>query len=238
MLRALGVRSEDRLQRLVAYFFLDTPAGLAVAEAQGEGANSEENYGLEGPAQAQLKEQELALQHPPEDVSELLQLIRAEDVIAAVKAYIEDINVEGPSGGKAGASQGKAEEDARVGQKRLNSMRNYWNQLSQVVSDDAVGVWRQLEKDCGVLREILNKRAQTIAEVDALTERNVELKRLLNEYLGDATVNAALRVPPAQVMKVRNVKGQQQTQQQQVGATGKVVHGKKKGPEALFSQTR
>ena len=35
-------------------------------------------------------------------------------------------------GGAAAGGTKKADEEARIGQKRLNSMRAYWNQLSQV----------------------------------------------------------------------------------------------------------
>lgn len=38
-----------------------------------------------------------------------------------------------------------------------------------------------------------------------MSQKNVELKRLLNQYLGDAGVNNYMMVPPAHVMKVRDV---------------------------------
>jgi len=97
------------------------------------------------------------------------------------------------------------QEEIRVAQRRLQSMRNYWLQLAQIVSDDTTGVWKQLEGDCVTVKELLEKRTSTIAEVDALTAQNAELKALLNQYLGDTVTNAAYRVPPAQVMKVRDV---------------------------------
>jgi Sperm tail C-terminal domain len=84
-------------------------------------------------------------------------------------------------------------------------MRGYWHQLCHVVSDDSVEVWRQLERDSVGLKELLVKRAGGIAEVDDLARKNVELKRLLNQYLGDSTVNNFMMVPPAHVMKVRDV---------------------------------
>jgi cell shape-determining protein MreC len=83
-------------------------------------------------------------------------------------------------------------------------MRNYWNQLSQIVSDDTVDVWRQLEFDAQNLRDLLSKRAASVNEVDRLAQQNIELKKLLNQYLGDAVTNASFQVPPAQVMKVRD----------------------------------
>ena len=117
---------------------------------------------------------------------------------------IETGGAGGAPGGAAGGTK-KADEEARIGQKRLNSMRAYWNQLSQVVSDDTVEVWRQLERNMVELKELLSKREKTVAEVDSLSRKNVELKRLLNQYLGDPKVNNYMMVPPAQVMKVREV---------------------------------
>ena len=134
-------------------------------------------------------------------------MIKPEDVILAVKTYIEDMNVEsGPVGAPSvGGGTKASQEEIRVAQKRLASMRNYWEQLSQIVSDDSVSVWIQLERDCQNLRELVTKRTGAIAEVDSLTKQNSELKSLLNQYLGDSVTNSAYKVPPSQVMKVREI---------------------------------
>ena len=115
---------------------------------------------------------------------------------------------------------GGGKDDDRVGQKRLNSMRNFWIQLSNVVNDDSVDVWGQMETNYGGLKDLLVKRASSIAEVDSLNGRNAELKTLLNQYLGDANVNRGLLVPPAQVMRVRD---------QPKGKTGKMTKAKAPG---------
>jgi dynein regulatry complex protein 1 len=189
MLRALGVKSEERLKVLVSYFFRDTAPG----------ADSYLNESMDH------DETELLLYNAPEDVIELKEMIQAENVIAAVKTYMEDMTVDGPVRTNIGGSTKATDDDIRIGQKRLNNMKSYWNQLSQVVPDDSTDVWKQLEKDYGSVREMLHKRAQSLQEVDALNEKNVELKRLLNQYLGDNSVNDAYQVPPAQTMRIRNV---------------------------------
>jgi dynein regulatory complex protein 1 len=196
MLKALGIKSEEKLHTLVNYFFRDKPEDVLDMDV-----NLEEEGDFE-------KELALLLNNPPEEVAKLKDMIRPEDVIAAVKAYIEDMSVEaGPVNVSSAVNGGTkvTQEEMRIAQKRLASMRNYWIQLSQVVNDDTVSVWRQLEGDCHRLREMLNKRAASIAEVDALTQQNAQLKSLLNVYLGDASTNAALKVPPSQVMKVRDI---------------------------------
>ena len=84
-------------------------------------------------------------------------------------------------------------------------MKNFWEQLANVVSDDSVEVWEQMEKNYASLKELLIKRSNSISEVDTYNRRNAELKNLLNTYLGDASVNQGMQVPPAQVMRVRDV---------------------------------
>jgi hypothetical protein len=194
MLKALGVKSEERLNRLVNYFFTEKSVENLQFSSAEEGNENEDDF------ESEL----LLILNSPEDVAELKDMIKPEDVIAAVKTYIEDVNVEsGPVGAPSVGGGTKAtQEEIRVAQKRLASMRNYWVQLSQIVNDDTVSVWHQLEKDCQSLRDLLSKRANSIVEVDSLSQQNAELKKLLNQYLGDTVTNAAFKVPPAQVMKV------------------------------------
>ena len=73
-----------------------------------------------------------------------------------------------------------------------------------MVSDDSVGVWSQLESDIKNYKDILKKRKDTIAEVDDLTVQNDELKRVLNQYLGDQK-NEMFCIPPSQTMRVNKV---------------------------------
>ncbi len=198
LLKALGVKSEEKLNTLVNYFFKST--------SNNNNNNDAENLlEEEGDFENELA---LLLRNGPEEVMHLKEMIRPEDVISAVKNYIEDMSVEaGPVGGASAVSGGTkvTQEEIRIAQKRLASMRNYWTQLSQVVSDDTVGVWKQLEFDCVNLREMLARRSHAISEVDDLTRRNAELKSLLNQYLGDNITNSAFKVPPAQVMKIREI---------------------------------
>jgi dynein regulatory complex protein 1 len=195
MLKALGVKSEEKLNTLVNYFFKGIRGDDSLDSAMEE----------EGDFENELL---LLLNNGPEEITHLKDMIRPEDVISAVKTYIEDMSVEaGPVGVSSAVSGGTkvTQEEIRIAQKRLASMRNYWTQLSQVVSDDTVSVWKQLESDCHNLREMLSKRASTVSEVDDLSRKNSELKALLNQYLGDNVTNSSFKVPPAQVMKVREI---------------------------------
>jgi dynein regulatory complex protein 1 len=195
MLKALGVKSEEKLNTLVNYFFKGNRGDDSSDSAMEE----------EGDFENELL---LLLNNGPDEIGHLKDMIRPEDVISAVKTYIEDMSVEaGPVGVSSAVSGGTkvTQEEIRIAQKRLASMRNYWTQLSQVVSDDTVSVWKQLESDSHNLREMLSKRASTVSEVDDLTRKNSELKALLNQYLGDNVTNSSFKVAPAQVMKVREI---------------------------------
>lgn len=200
LLKALGVKSEEKLHTLVHYFFKGHPSHSNHLEEAG-GEEEADEY------EAELGLLLRANGDAIEEMSILRDMIKPEDVITAVKAYIEDMSVEqGPAVGAASAVGGTkvTQEEIRIAQKRLAAMRNYWTQLGQIVSDDAVDVWRQLEFDAQNLRDLLSKRAGSISEVDRLAQQNIELKKLLNQYLGDAVTNAGFQVPPAQIMKVRD----------------------------------
>lgn len=200
LLKALGVKSEEKLHTLVHYFFKGHPSHSSHLDDVG-GEEEADEY------EAELSLLLKANGEVSEEISSLRDMIKPEDVISAVKAYIEDMSVEqGPVVGSAAVAGGtkQTQEEIRIAQKRLAAMRNYWNQLSQIVSDDAVDVWRQLEFDAQNLRDLLSKRASSIGEVDRLAQQNIELKKLLNQYLGDAVTNSSFQVPPAQVMKVRD----------------------------------
>lgn len=181
LLKALGVKSEEKLQQLVGYFF---------REKSDEVLNMEASLDEEGDYEAELAL--LLRSGGAEDLAALRDMIKPEDVIEAVRSYIEEVAVEqGPLGGAAAVAGGTkvTAEEVRIAQKRLASMRNYWSQLSQIVSDETVDVWRQLEFDSQNLRDLLTKRSQNISKVDRLAKRNAELKQLLNQYLGDAVTN-------------------------------------------------
>lgn len=178
LLKALGVKSEDKLKSLIAYFFHDR-SGSQTQESQEE------------------FEMEIQTLHgAPDDIFELRDLIRAEDVIQAISMFIEDTSDSNPA---AGATAGK---DPLGGKRKQQAMKLYWDQLSQVVSDESVSVWKQLEKDSQNLKEVLTRRSGLCSEVDMLAKRNAELKTTLNRYLGGAD-NRYFQVPPGQTIRVK-----------------------------------
>lgn len=184
ILKILGVKSESKMAALVDYFFGDTKEGGIVISQRDHESQIEEVDGEHQIAQS------------PEDYIELRDMLTAEDVIKACKTFIEDVS-DAPTGTAANQSEGASK-------RRQQALKAYWDNLSQVVSDETVEVWDQLEKDCEKLGEIITRRAGAIQQVDSLTAKNAKLKRLLNQYLGDRK-NDYMQIPPAQTMRVRDV---------------------------------
>jgi dynein regulatry complex protein 1 len=208
MLRALGVKSEEKVAQLIQYFFKDHDHGCNVElETFGEKEVQYDEFGLvipnEEEPEGEQPDEDLLLQFPNEELDDLREVINPESVMAAIRAFMDDaaeaentVNL-GTTGAPRAVSKGGDES----GRKKGNNIQNYWTQLSQIVSDESVTVWNQLEVDLRNYKDILTKRAQSISEVDELAAQNIELKRVLNQYLGDPA-NEKFCIPPSQTMRV------------------------------------
>ena len=150
LLKALGIKNEDKLKSLIAYFFQDR-SGSSTSESQ-----------------AEFEMEIQTLHNAPDDIYELRDLIRAEDVIQAISMFIEDTT--DTNVGAAGATA--VGKDPLGGKRKQQALKLYWDQLSQVVSDEAVAVWVQLERDCMNMKEVLNRRTELVETVDALAKKN------------------------------------------------------------------
>lgn len=210
LLRALGIKSADRMNALLSYFFRDPraveknkrPGVLATngstrmeLENKGDDLSSTQNEGEENWDGTWMPGE------VTDEIQELKLMIKPEDVIAAVRAFMEDSADAIPLLGGAKSRDGGGGGAGGGGKRKAKHMKAYWNQLSQIVPDEAVGVWKQLEVNCKNYKEILERRAKAVEEVDTLATKNAELKRQLNQYLGDRS-NELLQVPPAQTMRI------------------------------------
>lgn len=215
--KALGIKNEAKVAQLLQYFFKDCDQGLMI-DINTQGAEQEFVYDAFGnlvpkeldDMEAMTEDEELMLRFPNEDLEELREMINPESVMEAIKTFMDDTaenndptaslstTNKSASGGGAGGA-GNTEDSSN--KKRVNNIQNYWIQLSQIVPDSSVEVWKQLENDIKNYKDILTKRAQSIAEVDVLAAQNIELKRVLNQYLGDRA-NDKFCIPPSQTMRV------------------------------------
>lgn len=206
MLRSLGIKNEEKVVTLMNYFFTDNVQGCMV-EMDGDGdalPKEEEDIDEFGEEKRLYGEDDLTLNFPGEDLEELRMMISPESVMNAIKAFLDDTVVESDSVSASLGGTKKEDPSGAGAKKKANSITSYWSQLSQIVSDDSVDVWRQLEADVKNYKEILKKRKDSIAEVDDLVVQNDELKRVLNQYLGDQK-NEMFCIPPSQTMRVNKV---------------------------------
>lgn len=201
LLRALGIKNADKMNALMGYFFRDPNAGSkkpnAVTGVGGPRLDADDLSTVQGEEGDEHLEGSWVPGEVSSEIQELKLMIKPEDVIGAVRAYMDDAADAIPLLG------GAKSRDAGGGggRRKARHMKAYWNQLSQIVPDDSVGVWKQLETNCKNYKEILERRAKAVDEVDALATKNAELKRQLNQYLGDRS-NDFLQVPPAQTMRI------------------------------------
>ena len=141
---------KDQLQSLIADSFHDRSAS--------QRQESHDEFAIVIPT----------LQVAPYDIFHLRDLIRSADVFQAISMFIADTSDSNPA---AGATAGK---DPLGGKRKQQAMKLYGDQLSQVVSDESVSVWRQLEKESQNLKEVVTRRTGLCAEVEMLAKRNAE----------------------------------------------------------------
>ena len=96
LLKSLGIKTEARMGVLLKYFFREESSDLSTAGglgALGEGEDEENN---------KVKPtDELLLFNTVDEVKELRSMISAEDVVNAVRTFIEDVSVGSAVGGRA-----------------------------------------------------------------------------------------------------------------------------------------
>jgi dynein regulatory complex protein 1 len=176
MLRALGVDDEADVQSLVHFFF---PLLPDADEAKSDVVEDE-----------------------PEALQSLKRLIRPDDVVGAIGAFVNTRKASKCPGANPPIVTGSDITSAPL--MRRNGRReekDYWLRASGIVSDETFSVWAQLEKALIQYNTILSERSDAINEVEALRHKNASLRALLNTYLG-ARVNEELVIPPQQTMRI------------------------------------
>lgn len=180
--KALGIKNETKLTQLLQYFYKDHDQGLMI-DIEANGNEQElvyDNFGNLVPKdpddlEVMTEDEELLLRFPNEDLDELRELINPESVMAAIRTFMDDTLDNDPTsaslsttnkstgnGGQGGGNGGQGNvngtTDEITNKKRINNIQNYWIQLSQIVPDGSVEVWKQLEDDIKNYKDILTKR--------------------------------------------------------------------------------
>lgn len=127
------------------------------------------------------------------------ELIHPNDAIKAIKAFVEEHQVEGQGGDGIKLAKRSAKELGHEGTRREE--REFWQRMSNVISDKTYRVWNALDRAMQKYHQLLTNRGTLIGEVGDLQQQNDELKALLNQYLS-SKINEDLHVPPTQVIRL------------------------------------
>ena len=95
----------------------------------------------------------------------------------------------------------KSTDKARDASREKKKEKMYWAQMTKILTDQKLSVWKALDKSLGEYYQLLVDRQNLIEETGLLNQQNEELKTLLNQYL-QAGVNQELQVPPTQVIRL------------------------------------
>ena len=95
----------------------------------------------------------------------------------------------------------KSTDKARDASREKKKEKMYWAQMTKILTDQKLSVWRALDKALTKYYQLLVDRQNLIEETGLLNQQNEELKTLLNQYL-QAGVNQELQVPPTQVIRL------------------------------------
>ena len=139
-------------------------------------------------------------------------LVAPQDAVAALRSFLEEFRQgrgadggakdetradgtgrlgEGDESGRPGAP-GRGRGQAGLGRR---DEREFWERLSNVVSDKTFSVWKALERALFKYNKVLRRRMALAESCDSLRQKNGELKRLLHGYL-NSDENDALIVAP------------------------------------------
>ncbi|OQR98824.1 hypothetical protein ACHHYP_07845 [Achlya hypogyna] len=147
---------------------------------------------------------------PGADLAKRLGLkIHPDDVIQAIKAFVQELGEEKKARGSRGARRLKEkleEEKAQLSGAALSYRKDhqsFWLRAQRVLPAQSHRVWTSLETGLTAYLQVLKQRKGLIEEVSELQAQNVELKGLLRQYLG-AAVNEELLIPPTQMIRVQD----------------------------------
>ena len=84
---------------------------------------------------------------------------------------------------------------------RMDREREYWERMSNVISQKMHRIWLVMKKELMGFNEILTKRGVMLTDIKELADQNAELRDLLNKYLS-SKINEDLHIPPTQLLLV------------------------------------
>ena len=81
----------------------------------------------------------------------------------------------------------------------MDKDRIYWERLANVISPQMFRIWGALEKNLQEYYKRLQERSALLNEMQSLQKENLELQKLLQNYL-NSKINEDLQIPPTKIM--------------------------------------
>ncbi|KAJ3349466.1 hypothetical protein HDU83_000531 [Entophlyctis luteolus] len=191
--KALSVETVEDIEKLTSFFVARAPINSTSANA-----NKEANITLS------------------ENSTQLTSLIHPNDVIRAIRKFVEDHRVSKATSGRHASfedqddqSEGILEDSDKMTKKqvanetkttsKVNQHKMYWENMACVIDDKTYRIWMGVHAAMKKYNALLTERCQLTQEIDAVRTQSEELKGLLRQYMS-AKVNDELEVPPTQIM--------------------------------------
>ncbi|KAJ3238887.1 hypothetical protein HDU78_003297 [Chytriomyces hyalinus] len=213
--KALGVETVEDIEKLTSFFV----ARDAIAHSPSAPAN-------ESGGEAIMEDE--APQPASSVVSHATALIHPNDVIRAIRKFVEDHRFEKTTvakkkvdfleqdddetsdmhtsgqndtdGGEYSEAEGTPGFTSTSPTKPKNEQqRKYWEQMANVIDDKSYRIWTAVYAAMKKYNSLLTERYQLTEDIESVHSQNEELKNLLRQYMS-AKVNDELEVPPTQIM--------------------------------------
>lgn len=81
------------------------------------------------------------------------------------------------------SKESKSTDKARDASREKKKEKLYWAQMTKILTDQKLSVWKALDGSLEKYYQLLVDRQNLIEETGLLNQQNEELKTLLNQYL-------------------------------------------------------
>ncbi|BFZ20885.1 hypothetical protein BsWGS_23923 [Bradybaena similaris] len=188
---ALGLETEEDIHKMSMYF-------MNIKEKKEESVITEEE---ENQGETQDEDQDEEMEQIAKDKeaiqNEAVELIHPNDVLKALKAFVEDTRITN----NRGSSEQTAFHISSLEDRDDSLDEAYWLQYTSVLDTRRQMLWDSLLQALDKYHDVLNSRASLLTEVEGLKQQNTELRILLHQYVS-SKVNNELEVPPTRVLQL------------------------------------
>ncbi|PAA49317.1 hypothetical protein BOX15_Mlig033113g3, partial [Macrostomum lignano] len=195
---ALGITSEDEIDKMLPYFLQDSGAIDEEDEPEEEegavgGGGSEAGSGEEAA-------EEIRRIVSPKDGSRVT-LIHPNRVRRALRGFVQELQRSHQQ--RQHQSQGGGQQFTLKDIEERDDSEDaaYWARYGSLIDEDKEALWDALLAGMEKYSSVLQSRSSLLNETDALRLQNAELRHLLQQYV-TSKVNQELEIPPTQVMQL------------------------------------